>query len=221
MTITADGSTVNDAYALYGQSGSSSSSTSTTTASADRFLTMLVTQLQNQDPLNPMDNAQMTTQMAQINTVTQLEKVNESVQGLGAHLLQMQALQAASVVGHDVKLEGDSLDLSTGVGRGAVALTGAATSVKVEVLDANKKVVGTVDLGQQSAGLHSFEWKPGSNASSAAYTFRVSAMNGKTAVESSTLMIDRVNAVSTAGNALTLTLARNGTVPATSVVTYD
>ena len=64
MAITAGGSTVNDAYALYGQSSSSSSSTSTTTASADRFLTMLVTQLQNQDPLNPMDNAQMTTHLA-------------------------------------------------------------------------------------------------------------------------------------------------------------
>ena len=220
MTITADGTTVNDAYALYGQSSSTASS-SDTTASADRFLTMLVTQLQNQDPLNPMDNAQMTTQMAQINTVTQLEKVNESVQALGSHLLQMQALQAAAVVGHDVKLEGNSLDMSSGVGRGAVALTGSATSVTVEVLDANKQVVGSVNLGAQTAGLHNFEWKPGSNAASAAYTFRVSAMNGKTAVESSTLMVDRVQAVSTAGNALTLTLARNGTVPASSVVTYD
>ncbi|MFT3816016.1 MAG: flagellar hook capping FlgD N-terminal domain-containing protein [Rubrivivax sp.] len=220
MTIAADGSTVNDAYALYGQN-SSTSKASSTTASADRFLTMLVTQLQNQDPLNPMDNAQMTTQMAQINTVTQLEKVNESVQGLGTHLLQMQALQAASVVGHDVKLEGNTLDLSTGVGRGAVALVGSATSVKVEVMDASQKVVGTIDLGQQTAGLHSFEWSPGSNSTNAAYTFRVTALNGKTAVESSPLMIDRVNAVSTAGNALTLTLARNGTVPATSVVTYD
>jgi flagellar basal-body rod modification protein FlgD len=50
---------------------------------ADRFLTMLVTQLQNQDPLNPMDNAQVTSQMAQINAVTGLEKVNESVKALG------------------------------------------------------------------------------------------------------------------------------------------
>ena len=53
------------------------------TASADRFLTMLVTQLKNQDPLNPMDNAQITSQMAQINTVTGLEKVNESIQEPG------------------------------------------------------------------------------------------------------------------------------------------
>ncbi len=48
----------------------------------DRFMTLLVAQMQNQDPLNPMDNAQMTTQIAQINTVAGIEKLNTTVEGL-------------------------------------------------------------------------------------------------------------------------------------------
>src|SRR5215216_1743278 len=70
--------------------------------SADRFLKLLVAQMQNQDPLNPMDNAQVTSQMAQINTVNGIEKLNNSVEGLSGHFMQMQALQGAALVGRDV-----------------------------------------------------------------------------------------------------------------------
>ncbi len=212
-------STVHDAYKLYGNSGSST--TSETTASADRFLTMLVTQLKNQDPLNPMENAELTSQMAQINTVTQLEKVNESVQSLGSHLLQLQALQGAALVGREVMIDGDELAVSDGVGKGALVLAGPTTTVKVEVLDANKNVVGTLGLGALNAGLHNFEWPLGTNPESGSYTFRVTAANSGAAVESGTLMIDRVNSVSNAGSTLSLTLARNGSVPASAVVTYN
>ncbi len=212
-------STVHDAYKLYGNT--SSSTKSDTTASADRFLTMLVTQLQNQDPLNPMENAELTSQMAQINTVTQLDKVNESVQSLGSQLLQLQALQGANLIGRDVKIDGDQLTVNDGVGKGALVLAGPATTVKVEVLDAKKNVVGTLALGALKAGLHDFEWPLGTQPADGKYSFRVTAANSGTAVESATLMVDRVNAVSNAGSTLTLTLARNGSVPASEVVTYN
>ncbi len=58
--------------------------------------------MQNQDPMNPMDNAQVTSQMAQINTVTGIEKLNTTVAGLNGQFVQMQALQGASLVGRDV-----------------------------------------------------------------------------------------------------------------------
>ena len=189
--------------------------------SADRFLTMLVTQLQNQDPLNPMDNAQITSQMAQINAVTGLDKVNASVQALGTQFLQMQAMQGAALVGRDVAFEGNSVTVRDGVGRGAVELASEASSTRVEVLDGSGKVVGTVDLGPQTAGRHNFEWPVGSKPADAAYTFRVSATQGKTAVAGRTLSVDRVQSVSTAGDALTLTLARSGTLPASAVVAYN
>ena len=189
--------------------------------SADRFLTMLVTQLQNQDPLNPMDNAQITSQMAQINAVTGLDKVNASVQALGTQFLQMQAMQGAALVGRDVSFQGNSVTVRDGVGRGAIELDSAATSAKVEVLDGAGRVVGSVDLGAKEAGRHSFEWALGSKPADAGYTFRVAASLGKAAVTGRTLVVDRVQSVSTAGDALTLTLARSGTVPASAVVAYN
>src|SRR3954466_7581480 len=85
-------------------------------ASSDRFLKLLVAQMQNQDPLNPMDNAQVTSQMAQINTVSGIDKLNTTVQGLQSQFVQMQALQGATLVGHDVVVAGNKLDFSDGAG---------------------------------------------------------------------------------------------------------
>ena len=66
------------------------------------FLRMLTVQMQNQDPLNPLDNAQITSQMAQINTVSGIEKLNTTVQGLNGQFMQMQVLQGTALVGRDV-----------------------------------------------------------------------------------------------------------------------
>ena len=80
---------------------------------SERFLKLLVTQLQNQDPMNPVDNAQMTSQMAQISTVSGIEKLNTTVAGLNSQFVQMQALQGASLVGRDVIVPGNQLDPNT------------------------------------------------------------------------------------------------------------
>src|SRR5919108_212739 len=103
-------------------SGASNTATASNAAananSADRFLKLLVAQMQNQDPLNPMDNAQVTSQMAQINTVSGIAKLNDTVQGLNTQFVQMQALQGASLVGRDVIVPGNKLDIADGVGQG-------------------------------------------------------------------------------------------------------
>ena len=90
------------------------------TMTSDRFLKLLVAQMKNQDPLNPMDNAQVTSQMAQINTVTGIDKLNTTVAGLSAQFMQMQAMQGASLVGHDVIVPGNKLDIDavTAIGQG-------------------------------------------------------------------------------------------------------
>src|SRR3954465_7744545 len=78
---------------------------------SDRFLKLPVAQMRNQDPLNPMDKAQVTSQMAQINTVTGSDKLNATVQGLSGQFMQLQALQGASLVGHDVIVAGNKLSV--------------------------------------------------------------------------------------------------------------
>lgn len=211
MSTSVDKATATDPYAALAGSATTSASKADDPGSAERFLKMLVTQLQNQDPLNPMDNAQITSQIAQINAVTGLEKVNSSVQALGSQFLQMQMLQGASLVGREVLVQGDAITLQDGVGRGVIELAGTATSVKVEVLGADETVVDTLDLGALEGGRSSFEWDPGSLPTDVGYTFRVSAVHGKEAVSARTLVLDRVQSVGAAADGITLSLSQLGT----------
>ena len=149
------------------------SATDSAGATQDRFMKLLITQMKNQDPLNPLDNAQVTSQMAQINTVTGIDKLNATVQGLSTQFVQLQALQGASLVGRDVIVAGNrlSVDAAAGVGQGGFELANAADAVKVEILSASGAVVQTLNLGAQGAGMHSFDWPSGSATGASGLTF--------------------------------------------------
>ncbi|MFT3956595.1 MAG: flagellar hook capping FlgD N-terminal domain-containing protein [Piscinibacter sp.] len=188
---------------------------------ADRFLKLLVAQMQNQDPLNPMDNAQVTSQMAQINTVTGIEKLNTTVQGLTGQFVQMQALQGASLVGRDVIVPGNLVDIADGVGQGGFELTSAADAVKVEILSASGQVVETMQLGAQSAGMHSFDWKAGTATNDSGLRFRVTSTLGGTSTTATALMRDTVDAVSTSGTGFSLELSRSGSVGYADVKAFN
>ncbi|MBC7729014.1 MAG: flagellar hook assembly protein FlgD [Microbacteriaceae bacterium] len=200
-----------------------SAATATTAQEAsDRFLKLLVTQLQNQDPMNPMDNAQMTSQMAQISTVSGIEKLNLTVEGLNTQFVQMQALQGASLVGKDVILKGDMLSKINGDAVGTSQLDSAADRVKVEVLNAAGQLVDTLNLGAQTSGRHDFEWPAGAVRDDAAsFRFRVSANSGATALAVTPLMRDKVDAVNTSGKSLTLELERSGHVAYSAITAID
>jgi flagellar basal-body rod modification protein FlgD len=188
---------------------------------ADRFLKLLVAQMQNQDPLNPMDNAQVTSQMAQISTVNGIQELNTTVQGLSGQFVQMQALQGASLVGRDVVVPGKKIDINDGVGQGGFELAGPADAVKVEVLSSAGQVIDTLNLGAQTSGMSSFNWPAGTMTNTDNLSFRVTATQGTTAVAATTLMRDRVNAVSTSGNTLKLELQNSGTVAYADVKAFN
>src|SRR6476620_5119835 len=101
----------------------------------DRFMKLLVAQMQNQDPLNPMDNAQMTSQVAQINTVGGIEKLNTTVNSLMYAFNRMQAQSATQLVGRQVLVEGSQVQMANGAATGGVTLDAAADTVNVDVLD--------------------------------------------------------------------------------------
>ena len=199
---------------LQGSSASVSSkpATKNDAASEDRFLKLLVAQMKNQDPLNPLDNAQVTSQMAQISTVNGIEKLNTTVAGLNSQMVQLQAMQGASLVGHDVSVPGDRLHIASGVGDGAFELAGTAERVKVELLNPGGRVVDTLELGTLGAGTHDFNWAAANTGDGSGYRFRVSATQGSSAVAVTPLMRDRVEAVSAGGTALQLDLQYSGSV---------
>jgi flagellar basal-body rod modification protein FlgD len=209
-----------DPYAaINGGSNAPKTETRNEAGSEDRFLKLLVTQMQNQDPLNPMDNAQLTSQLAQINTVNGIEKLNTTVQGLNGQFLQMQALQGAALVGKDVTVKGDGLSIAGGSGVGGFELAGKADQVKVEVLSPAGRVVETLSLGALNAGRHGFEWASGNVPEGEPYRFRVTATLGGAAVAHTPLARDRVESVSTnSDGSLTLELSAKGSVAYRDIV---
>jgi flagellar basal-body rod modification protein FlgD len=199
------------------------STASSSTVSADAFLQLLVAQMQNQDPLNPMDNAQVTSEMAQINTVTGINTLNTSVQSLSSQFTQMQALQAASLVGQSVIVPGNMLNIdpTSATGEGGFQIATPADAVTVNILAPSGAVVQTINLGAEGAGMHSFSWPAGTATNANGYTFSVAATSGGVTVPSTALMSDVVDAVSTSGNTLNLELQNSGMVPYSSVVALN
>lgn len=205
---------VSDSLAVPGLSATSAASAVPKEDASERFLKLLVTQMQNQDPLNPMDNAQVTSQMAQINTVTGIEKLNDTVQSLSSQMLSAQMLQGASLVGHGVLMQGNALRFNEdGRATGGFELNSAADNVRVEILSPSGRVIDTVDVGAASAGRNGFEWQAPEGASTDGISFRVVARSGGTALTATPLTTDMVRAVSTSGNELQLELLYGGSVP--------
>jgi flagellar basal-body rod modification protein FlgD len=184
-------------------------------ANADRFLTMLVAQLKNQDPLNPLDNAQVTTQMAQISTVEGINKLNATLQAMSLGFTSSQTLQAASLVGRQVMTEGSTLQLAGGVAQGGYQLEGHADGLTLTVRSASGAVIHKAELGAQEAGIHGFHWDgmtdSGAAAAPGTYTFEVAARAGKEPVKATTMMIGRVDGVTPAADGTQLDLGALGT----------
>ncbi len=204
---------------------------STTTAAAaakkadpgseDRFLKLLVAQMQNQDPLNPLDNAQVTSQMAQINTVSGVEKLNKTVTGLTAQFLQMQTLQGAALVGRDVTVAGNRMNIGSDVGQGAFQLASDASASKVEVLRPDGTVMDTLQLGPQKAGRVNFEWAAKGADPQSDIRFRVVATNNAAPVVATPYMRDKVVAVNMGADTLNLELQRSGSLPYSQVKSFN
>lgn len=203
------------------KSSSSTSSTNSTDEMSDRFLTMLVTQLQNQDPLNPMDNAQITTQLAQINTVKGIDSLNTTLEKLLTAYDDTMSMQSAALIGKNVLTEGSTLNLGTSGALGGVKLDSAADKVTVTIKDSNGTVVATEDLGKQSAGVVDFVWDgkdaDGNALTTGKYTFSVSASKAGEKVTASTLSLGTVSALVKGQNGFQLEMANGDLVDFSAV----
>ena len=191
----------------------------------DRFMKLLVAQMKNQDPLNPMDNAQMTSQIAQINTVSGIEKLNDTVASLLAAFGSLQAQNASQLAGQDVLVPGTGLALQDGAATGGVSLSAAADTVNVDVIDATGRTVRTIALGANAAGARSFRWdgqlSDGSSAPDGSYRFRVTASKAGAAVQAQALTAARVlSVVPGADGTVQLDLGAAGLQPQSAVRAY-
>ncbi|MCC6657303.1 MAG: flagellar hook assembly protein FlgD [Rhodocyclaceae bacterium] len=215
MTTAVQSSTGNPTQAIYAAlNGARDKTDSKEVSPQDRFLKLLVTQLKNQDPLNPMDNAQMTSQLAQISTVDGIEKLNQTLQLILNGNSENQAMQAASLVGHGVLVPGSGLALTGGMAIGGIELAEPADRVSVSIKDANGIAVKTLELGGLAAGSHGFGWDgktdSGAQAADGAYTIAVSAQRGENKLSATALQMGVVSSVARTGDGISLNIGTLG-----------
>ena len=160
---------------ILGSLNASSGSTATTSASrtrakdmSEQFMTLLVAQMQNQDPLNPMDNSQVTSQIAQINTVSGINDLNDTLSGINGQINASQQLQASALIGRGVLVAGDGISVGA---EGAATpfgmeLESPASELKLTITDGAGSVVHESTYENQQAGIQSFSWD-GKDASGA------------------------------------------------------
>jgi len=198
-----------------------SSDASATAGTQDRFLKLLVTQLQNQDPLNPLDNAAVTSQLSQISTVTGIEKMNETLTSLLSSYSDNQSMQAASLIGKNVLAPGTALKLAGGQATGGVNLAAAADQVRVSVLDSSGRVLQVQNLGARPAGSFAFVWDgqtdQGAIAPAGDYRFSVNAVQAGEKVTADPLQLGTVSALIRGKSGFELELGALGRVDFTKV----
>ena len=172
--------------------------------------------MKNQDPLNPLDNAQVTTQLAQISTVNGIEKLNATIAAMASSFTAGQSLQAATMIGKDVLVPGSTLQLAGGSGVFGVDLAQASDQVKVTIQDTAGQVVQVIDLDGQSAGPLTLRWdgktSDGAQAVDGLYSISVSALRGAEKIEAQTLSLGRVQGVSQGDQGVRLNVGALGTV---------
>jgi flagellar basal-body rod modification protein FlgD len=222
---------ITDTSSITGANAASAAASTASVSNSDseqRFLKLLVTQLNNQDPLNPMENAELTSQLAQMSTVSGIEKLNSTLSGLVSQTGSNQVLQAASLIGYNVLSPGNTLATkATEEGKDpaaqafAVQLPGTAADVEIKIVDASGKTVRTIEAGGMTEGVNAVTWDgkddAGNVVPAGSYKFTVAASNSGTAVEATALTFAQVAAVKQGASGVTLELASGQSIALSDV----
>ncbi len=201
--------------------GKTNTAKSSVDKAQDRFMTLLVTQMKNQDPLNPMDNAQVTSQMAQLSTVTGIDKLNSTVESLMSNMQSGQSYQAANMIGHNVLVPGTALTTTGTGGYFGVDLPIGADKLSVTIKDSAGSTIRTLNLGAQEAGNFPLKWDgladDGLVAKTGNYKFEVTATTSGQSVAAESLNYAEVMSVSNSTSGVKLNLSNLASVSTTDV----
>jgi flagellar basal-body rod modification protein FlgD len=126
------------------------------------FLTLLMAQIKNQDPTDPIKNTELTSQLAQINTASGIERLNNAVGQVSNQINQQKNIEVSSLLGHHIMVPSNQIihteNVKTNFG---VELIGKATSIKIEIKDHNGKTLHVINKTNEdniSSGIHHFTW---------------------------------------------------------------
>ncbi|MBI2399506.1 MAG: flagellar biosynthesis protein FlgD [Deltaproteobacteria bacterium] len=171
----------------------------------DAFLKLLVTQLENQDPLNPTDNTEFVAQLAQFSSLEGIQNLNTSLGDMKGSMNALQEFGSTSLIGKNAKAEGSSFVYGGSPRKLGFSLGSDASSATLIIKEPSGKAVKEIELGQLKAGYNEAEWNGANNAGAQAnqglYSFSVEARgtDGK-AIDSRTFVKGPVTGVSLSGN---------------------
>ncbi len=148
----------------------------------DDFLTLLITQLQNQDPLNPTDSTEYTAQLAQFSSLEQLSNINQNLEYLQLFQASINNAQAVSFIGKEITALGDAIQVKEGVADACeFELTADADGVIVNIYNDAGNLVKTIDQGAMEAGRQTVVWdgtdQNGNQIQDGDYTFEIMAVD--------------------------------------------
>ena len=182
----------------------------------DRFLKLLVTQMKNQDPLKPLDNAEVTSQLAQISTVTGIDKLNTTLKILSSDYEDSQSIEATAMIGHHAFVPGKSIHLEKNAAIAGIELAQPVDELKVTISDSHGVAIHNIDLKAYPAGISSIKWDgetdSGAKAADGEYTFEVSATQGGKDIKVNTLALGSVNSISHGEQGTLLDMGKLGLV---------
>ncbi len=161
---------------IIGSSSEGVSALQSTVMGKDDFLKMMLAQLQNQDPLNPLDGTDFTAQLAQFSSLEQLTNMNTQLETLGLYQSSLNNAQSVNLIGKEVTAQGNTIEAEGASAGLAYNLSEDADKVVVRIYDMEDNLVDTLEVGGQTEGEHSIVWDC-SDIGSGNYTFEVSAIN--------------------------------------------
>ena len=154
---------------IFGPSQSAAKASGNKELGQEDFLKLLVAQLKNQDPSNPVENGEFLGQIAQFSMVSGIDDLGTSFDGIASSLFATQAMQASQLVGKEVLVETDIAVHTEGKAvNGVVSLAEPAANAKLHVHDMTGSLVQTVNLGNMSAGANKVSWNGFNSAGEAA-----------------------------------------------------
>jgi len=193
---------------ISGVSSTSSSTTSSTDSTQalgqEQFLTLLVAQLQNQDPLNPADATEFTAQLAQYSQLEQLFNLNDAMDELTATTSKSQSISALNLIGQDVVVEGDTFSLGEEPVDIGYKIDGSVSSVTVTISNSSGKNVATISADELAEGNHFLTWDgkdaDGKSLPSGTYSFSVKATSEDSSATITPLVRTAVSGVDLSGS---------------------
>jgi flagellar basal-body rod modification protein FlgD len=173
--------TIQNAAGTTATTATSTTSTAKNTLGKDAFMKMMIAQLQNQDPLNPMDGTAFVAQLAQFSSLEQLQNLNNVMTSLPTYLGNFSNAQMVNLIGNEVTAAGNVINVSGSSAKISYRLPSDIQSGAIKIYDSNGSLVDTVKIGSQKTGLQSTIWNC-SKQGSGNYTYEVSATD-KTGAE--------------------------------------